>query len=62
MTLVPGSGHLVHMPSHIYIWTGDYHRGSLANIAAIRADSTYITSCHAQGAYPLAYYPIIIII
>jgi len=57
MTLVPGSGHLVHMPSHIYIWTGDYHRGSLANIAAIRADSTYITSCHAQGAYPLAYYP-----
>ncbi|MGE9310342.1 hypothetical protein ACLOAU_01745 [Niabella sp. CJ426] len=57
MTLVPGSGHLVHMPSHIYIWTGDYHKGSLANIAAIKADSTYITSCHAQGAYPLAYYP-----
>ncbi len=57
MTLVPGSGHLVHMPSHIYIWTGDYHKGSQANIDAIKADSTYITSCHAQGAYPLAYYP-----
>lgn len=57
MTLVPGSGHLVHMPSHIYIWTGDYHLGSQANIAAVKADSTYITSCHAQGAYPLAYYP-----
>ena len=57
MTLVPGSGHLVHMPSHIYIWTGDYHKGSLANIEAIKADSSYITSCHAQGAYPLAYYP-----
>ncbi|SJZ93700.1 tetratricopeptide repeat protein [Sediminibacterium ginsengisoli] len=57
MTLVPGSGHLVHMPSHIYIWTGDYHLGSLANIAAVKADSSYITSCHAQGAYPLAYYP-----
>jgi len=57
MTLVPGSGHLVHMPSHIYIWTGDYHKGSLANIDAIKADSSYITSCHAQGAYPLAYYP-----
>lgn len=57
MSLVPGSGHLLHMPSHIYIWTGDYHRGSLANIAAVKADSSYITYCHAQGAYPLAYYP-----
>ncbi len=57
MTLVPGSGHLVHMPSHIYIWTGDYHLGSLANLAAVETDSAYITSCHAQGAYPLAYYP-----
>lgn len=56
-TLVPGSGHLVHMPSHIYIITGDYHQGSLANIAAIKADSNYLTACHAQGAYPLAYYP-----
>jgi hypothetical protein len=55
--LVPGSGHLVHMPSHIYINTGDYHQGSLVNVAAIKADSNYITACHAQGAYPLAYYP-----
>lgn len=57
MTLVPGSGHLIHMPSHIYIWTGDYHLGSLANTEAIKADSSYFTACHAQGAYPLAYYP-----
>ena len=57
MTLVPGAGHLVHMPSHIYIWTGDYHLGSLANIEAVKTDSAYITACHAQGAYPLAYYP-----
>jgi tetratricopeptide (TPR) repeat protein len=57
MTLVPGSGHLLHMPSHIYIWTGDYHLGTLANINAIKVDSTYVTACHAQGAYPLAYYP-----
>lgn len=56
-TLVPGAGHLVHMPSHIYIRTGDYHLGSLVNIEAAKADSTYITSCHAQGAYPLSYYP-----
>jgi tetratricopeptide (TPR) repeat protein len=56
-TLVPGSGHLVHMPSHIYINTGEYHLGSLANIEAVKVDSNYITSCHAQGSYPLAYYP-----
>ncbi len=56
-TLVPGSGHLVHMPSHIYIRTGDYHLGSLANIEAIKTDSSYITACHAQGVYPLSYYP-----
>ncbi|MCS3802113.1 hypothetical protein [Niastella sp. OAS944] len=56
-TLVPGSGHLVHMPSHIYINTGDYHQGSQVNLAAIAADSNYITTCHAQGAYPLSYYP-----
>ncbi|MBU3821678.1 hypothetical protein KO566_06370 [Flavobacteriaceae bacterium XHP0103] len=55
--LVPGSGHLLHMPSHTYIRTGDYHKGTLANIAAVKADSTYVTACHAQGAYPLAYYP-----
>ncbi len=55
--LVPGSGHLLHMPSHIYIRTGEYHKGTLSNIAAVKADSTYVTTCHAQGAYPLSYYP-----
>lgn len=55
--LVPNSGHLVHMPSHIYIRTGDYHKGTLANIQAVKVDSTYVTTCHAQGAYPLGYYP-----
>ncbi|MFT3981859.1 MAG: hypothetical protein QM687_15440 [Ferruginibacter sp.] len=56
-TLVPGAGHLLHMPSHIYINTGDYHQGSVSNIEALKIDSSYITACHAQGAYPLAYYP-----
>ncbi len=55
--LAPGSGHLVHMPSHIYIRTGDYAKGTVSNINAVKVDSTYITTCHAQGAYPLAYYP-----
>lgn len=56
-TLVRGSGHLVHMPSHIYINTGDYHPGTISNLRAVEADSVYTTVCHAQGAYPLAYYP-----
>lgn len=55
--LVPGAGHLVHMPSHTYIRTGDYHKGTLANINAVRVDSSYVSLCHAQGAYPLAYFP-----
>lgn len=55
--LVPGSGHLTHMPSHIYIRTGEYHKGTLSNINAVKIDSIYTTMCHAQGAYPLSYYP-----
>lgn len=56
-SLVPGSGHLLHMPSHIYINTGDYHLGTLSNLQAVAVDSIYTTACHAQGVYPLAYYP-----
>jgi tetratricopeptide (TPR) repeat protein len=56
-TLVPSAGHLVHMPSHIYINTGDYHEGSVANEKAVVADSIYIAECQAQGYYPQLYYP-----
>ncbi|MES2616686.1 MAG: hypothetical protein V4613_02345 [Bacteroidota bacterium] len=55
--LVPGSGHLVHMPSHTYIRTGRYHDGVTANQKAVLVDSQYVETCHAQGVYPLAYYP-----
>ena len=55
--LVPGSGHLVHMPSHVYIRTGKYHEGSIANEKAIIADSIYVATCQTQGIYPLLYYP-----
>ena len=55
--LMPGAGHLVHMPSHIYIRTGHYHEGSVANERAIAVDSVYIDQCNAQGAYPLTYFP-----
>lgn len=56
-SLVPGSGHLVHMPSHIYIRVGRYHDAAIANQKAIAVDNDYITQCHAQGVYPLAYMP-----
>jgi len=55
--LVPGAGHLVHMPSHIYIRTGRYAEGIAANEKAVAADEDYISTCRAQGVYPLAYYP-----
>jgi len=55
--LVPGAGHLVHMPSHIYIRTGKYHKGVLANEQAVKVDNNYITQCRQQGIYPLAYVP-----
>ncbi|WP_164126248.1 tetratricopeptide repeat protein [Sphingobacterium luzhongxinii] len=56
-TLVPGAGHLLHMPSHIYINTGDYHLATQSNLRAIAVDSAYTIACYAHGIYPLAYYP-----
>jgi tetratricopeptide (TPR) repeat protein len=56
-TLIPGSGHLVHMPSHTYINTGHYHEGTLANERAVQIDSQYIEACHVAGVYPFGYYP-----
>lgn len=54
---MPAAGHLVHMPSHIYIRTGDYHKGVVVNEKSSEADSTYIAQCKVQGAYPMIYYP-----
>lgn len=56
-TIAPGAGHLVHMPSHIYLRVGRYRDASLANERAVAADESYIAQCHAQGAYPVGYYP-----
>ncbi len=56
-TLMPGAGHLVHMPSHIYIRVGRYKDAVVANQNAILADEDYISQCYSQGLYPLAYYP-----
>jgi tetratricopeptide (TPR) repeat protein len=55
--LVPGAGHLVHMPAHIYLRVGRYADASLANELAAAADESYINQCKAQGFYPATYYP-----
>ncbi|MFK2820007.1 hypothetical protein U0L90_07765 [Flavobacteriaceae sp. LMIT009] len=55
--LMPSAGHLVHMPSHIYIRVGRYKDAVEANQKAILADEDYISQCYAQGMYPLGYYP-----
>ncbi len=55
--LAKGNGHLVHMPSHTYIRTGDYHKGVLVNEEASESDSVYISQCRAQGFYPMLLYP-----
>jgi tetratricopeptide (TPR) repeat protein len=55
--IAPGAGHLVHMPSHVYLRVGRYHDATLANEEAVKADQSYIGQCRAQGFYPIAYYP-----
>jgi len=55
--LMPAAGHLVHMPSHIFIRVGRYKEAAEANVAAVAADEDYVSQCYAQGMYPLAYYP-----
>nr|WP_295381209.1 tetratricopeptide repeat protein [Pseudoxanthomonas sp.] len=56
--LAPGSGHLVHMPAHIYIRIGRYHDATLTNFAATTADKDFLAVCRgSNGVYPLGYVP-----
>src|ERR1700733_10874826 len=54
--LAPGAGHIVHMPAHVYIRTGDYEAAVKTNEQAAAVDRAYIESTGAQGIYPLMYY------
>ena len=56
-SLVPVSGHLVHMPSHIYLRTGRYNDAVKANQDAVGADSLYVNQCNVQGFSSDPYYP-----
>jgi len=57
--LIPGSGHLVHMPAHIYARVGRWHDAVIANQRAIEADDAYLAICRGNtgGVYPLGYVP-----
>jgi tetratricopeptide (TPR) repeat protein len=54
--LAPAAGHIVHMPAHVYIRTGDYQSAVKTNQKAATADEAYIKSSGAQGIYPMMYY------
>jgi tetratricopeptide (TPR) repeat protein len=54
--LAPGAGHLVHMPAHVYIRTGDYAAAVNTNVAAAKADEAYIRASGVKGIYPGMYY------
>ena len=55
--LVPGSGHLVHMPAHIYIRLGLYRNAVAANQNAVNVDQHYLKHPHAESLYTAAYVP-----
>jgi tetratricopeptide (TPR) repeat protein len=55
-TLVPDAGHLVHMPAHIYMRTGNYEGAVTSNAKAAEVDRGYIKARGANGLYPMMYY------
>ncbi len=55
-TLAPSAGHLVHMPAHIYMRTGDYKSAVQANLEGAEADRNYIKNSGVKCIYPLMYY------
>ncbi|HKJ03889.1 MAG TPA: hypothetical protein VJ997_15590, partial [Longimicrobiales bacterium] len=56
--LMPGAGHLVHMPGHIYVRVGRYEEAVEANMHAVHADETYIRDqMPGMGMYTAGYYP-----
>ena len=56
-SLMPGAGHLVHMPTHIYIRLGKWDIAADRNVHAVHADEQYISERQPTGVYPMAYYP-----
>lgn len=55
--LVSGSGHLVHMPAHIYLRIGWYRDALVANQRAVMVDEEYLHDSHVESLYTAAYVP-----
>jgi tetratricopeptide (TPR) repeat protein len=55
-SLAPAAGHLVHMPGHVYIRTGDFDAAVKTNESAAAADRAYIQTHGGEGLYPAMYY------
>jgi tetratricopeptide (TPR) repeat protein len=51
--LIPGAGHIVHMPSHIYQRVGRYADASATNVKAIEIDIAYLKKMTPPGRYPM---------
>ncbi len=47
-SLAPASGHMVHMPGHIFFRIGDYARAEQAFTASMRVDERYMREQHVQ--------------
>lgn len=56
--LAPAAGHIVHMPAHVYIRTGDYEASGNSNVVAIEADEEFFSANPAakQDVYAMMYY------
>src|SRR5262249_14402984 len=58
MGLAPAAGHLVHMPGHIFMRTGDFAQVAFTNERAVKADRDYMKLVGAPpNAYTMGYYP-----
>ena len=56
--LMPGAGHIVHMPAHIYLRTGRYREASVSNQDAAKVDESYFAGDRAPDnmTYDIGYY------
>jgi tetratricopeptide (TPR) repeat protein len=54
---MPGAGHIVHMPAHIYYRVGLYRESLDANRKAIGVDERYFRTSPSDPLYKAAYYP-----
>lgn len=55
--LMPGAGHIVHMPAHIYYRVGMYRKSLDTNKEAMAVDEQYFRTSPSDPLYKLAYYP-----